>query len=43
MVLPERRVTVYSGDIGEVNSIGRRNTIDDRRRYGGALVKDVVE
>jgi hypothetical protein len=27
----------------EVNSIGRRNTISDRRRYGCALVPDVLE
>ena len=39
----ERKVTVYSERIGKVNSIRRRNTICDRRRYGCALVQDVVE
>jgi hypothetical protein len=32
-----------SNQITQVNSIRRRNTIRDRRRYGCALVQDVVE
>lgn len=32
-----------TGNIGKVNSIDRRNTIQHRRRYGCALVEDVME
>jgi len=36
-------VTLHSERMGKVNSIRRRNTICDWRRYGCALVQDVVD
>ena len=32
-----------TGESGEVNSIRQRNTINDWKQYGCALVEDVVE